>query len=240
VAEQVGTLAAYDPFKSVFERATTPGARELAKDMLLDTAYRRDVFVRGGQRLAADNREAVLGGMAFALEQPAESVRFDKRMPFGDMTFDNPHARVIVELLSQGPRTLGALVEGAMARGSDAGAVAANIHALLLIGQVRPVYRPTREAEQGARKMADAVRKRALTDEAIGFLPTAFGTAFAMSVADQLFAETGRRQTAQTLVANASARIAASGQTPNTSELETRAKTFLRLADHYSALGLLP
>jgi hypothetical protein len=156
------------------------------------------------------------------------------------MTFDTAQARLIVEMLSQGPRTLGALVEGAMARGSDAVAVAANIHALLLTQQIRPVYRPTREAELQARAMADAVRKRALTEEAIGFLPTAFGTSFAMPVPDQLFASAGGAQSVQVLVDAAVAQIATTGQTANRSELEKRTKIFQRFAPYYSGLGLLP
>lgn len=236
--EQVGVLMAHEPFKSILERMPTAAGRELAKDYLLDTGYRRDVFVRGGRRLAADNRDAVLGGIAFALEQPAANVRYDRRVPFGEVKFDNPHAHALVAALAEGPRTLGALVEQGSARGEDPNAVAANVHALLLTQQIRPVYRASREAADGARVMAAAIRARALTPEAIGFLPTAHGTAFHVPMADQLFLEAPRGQNSDALVAHAEKRMEAAGQSPNRDALEKRARIFQRMTRYYAALGI--
>jgi SAM-dependent methyltransferase len=238
MAQQASVLMAHEPFKSILDRMPTAAGRELAKDYLLDTAYRRDVFVRGGRRLAADNREAVLGGLAFALEQPAGTVRYDKRMPFGEMKFDNPQAHALVAALAEGPRTLGALIEQALTSGADAGAVAANVHALLLTDQIRPVYRPTKEAVDGARAMATAVRARVLSADPIGFLPSGTGTAFLVPVPDQLFMEAGRAKDTDALIAHAVQRIEQTGQTANRDALEKRARVFARMSKHYGSLLL--
>ncbi|HEX4534107.1 MAG TPA: class I SAM-dependent methyltransferase, partial [Rhizomicrobium sp.] len=179
-SETLGALMPHEPFLSAVSPMPTIAGRELAKDMLRDTSLRRDVFVRGGRRLAADNREMIMRGLAFALEQPAENVRYEMRMPFGDMRFDNPHARALTAMLEKRPQTLNELVEGAQKQGHEAEAVVANVHALLLTNQIRPVYRGTREASEGARKLREAIRARASGEQAIGFLPSAYGSAFAV------------------------------------------------------------
>jgi len=238
MAETLPVLMAREPFKTILERLPTVAGRELAKDYLLDTAHRRDVFVRGGRRLAADNREAVLGGLAFALEVPPALVRYERRLPYGDMRFDTPQARAIVEALAQGPKTLGELIERGMAGGSEADPMVGNVHALLLSQQIRPVYRGGREALRGTQAMGAAVRKRALTPEAIGFLPAPCGTAFGVSVPDQLFFDAWASDDANTLVSAAAARLEAAGQEPNRDELERRAKAFLRNRAYYQALAI--
>ena len=187
MAESAAVLSGYEPFKSVLEAMPQIAGRELAKDMLRDTHFRRDVFVRGGRRMAADNRDMVMNGLAFALEKPGAMIRYSVKMPFGEMRFDNPHAHGLVDILNTGPRTLAELIADAMARDVDASAVVANVHALLVTQQIRPVYRATQDAVAGARALRSAIRARTATAEAIGFLPSPFGTAVAVPLADQVF-----------------------------------------------------
>jgi SAM-dependent methyltransferase len=242
MAESLPVLLGYEPFKSLLEKLPTPSGRELVKDFLLDTRYRRDVFVRGGKRLAGDNRDMVMNGLAFAAEHPAAEARYEQRMPFGDMKFDNPHARGLVETLEGGPRTLGELVTRAHDGGVDAQAVVANVHALLLTGQIRPVYRGTPEAAKGARLMADAVRARA-TDaaSAIGFLPSPYGTAFHIPIADQVFMTLPAQAGAEALAEAAGEKLAGGDVTFVTKDaLTKRARAWKRNVRYFGAIGVLP
>jgi SAM-dependent methyltransferase len=242
MSESLPVLTGYEPFRTMLDKLPTLSGRELVKDMLLDTRYRRDVFVRGGKRLAADSREMVMSGLAFVLEHPAAEARFDARMPFGDMKFDNPHARDLVDVLEDGPRTLGELVAQAQARGTDPQSVVANVHALLLTGQIRPVYRATPEAAKGAYAMADAVRARATQAEnAIGFLPSPFGTAFIVPLPDQLFMASAARDGAEAMAEAASERLASSNVTFVTKDAVTkRARAWRRNARYFASIGVLP
>ena len=240
--ESLPVLMGYEPFKSILEKLPTLSGRELTKDFLLDTRYRRDVFVRGGKRLAADNRDMVMNGLAFALEQPAADVRYDAKVTFGEMKFDNEHVHALVETLEGGPRTLGELVAQAHARGADPQAVVANVHALLLTGQIRPVYRGTPEAAKGARAMADAVRARA-TDapNAVGFLPSPFGTAFLAPIPDQLFMGLPGKDGAEALAAGAMERLSAGNVSFVTNDAVTRrARAWKRNVRYFASLGILP
>jgi SAM-dependent methyltransferase len=233
MAESATVLMGHEPFKSAMERMPQAAGKELAKDMLRDTRFRRDVFVRGGRRMAADNRAMVMTGLAFALEQPAANTRYDAKVPYGEMRFDNPHARALVDALEKAPRTLGELVAEAHARSADPQSAVANVHALLVTGQIRPVYRATPEAEKGARAMQSVIRARAGTADAIGFMPTAYGTAFAMPVPDQIFLGLPR-----TMPADEMARTAAESLPPMGDIVLTRARAFARNLPRYEALGI--
>jgi SAM-dependent methyltransferase len=233
MAEAATVVMPHEPFKSAMERMPHVAGRELAKDMLRDTRFRRDVFVRGGRRMAADNRAMVMSGLAFVLEQPAALTRYDVKVPYGELRFDNPHAQALVAALEVAPRTLGELIADAMARGLEADAVVSNVHALLVSGQIRPVYRATPEAEKSANVLRAAIRDRAGTPDAIGFLPTAHGTAFAVPVPDQIFLGLPRNMPAEEMARIASEKLPAMGDV-----IVQRARAFARSLPRYEALGV--
>lgn len=240
MSESLSVLLNHEPFKSILEKLPTISGRELAKDLLLDTRYRRDVFVRGGKRMAGDNRDMVMNGLAFVLERPSADIRFTATMPFGEMTFDNPHAHALVTALENGPRTLGELIAQAHALGSEPQAVVSNVHALLLSNQIRPVYRATPEAAKAAQAMQSAVRKRAADAEnAIGFLPSPFGTAFLAPVPDQIFMEIGQQGGAEALADAAMAALAKSNVTFVTKDAVTkRARSWKRNVRYFNSIGI--
>jgi SAM-dependent methyltransferase len=241
MAQSLPQVMPHEPFKSTLERLPTIPGRELAKDMLLDTRFRRDVFIRGGRRLAADNHDLVMNGLAFALEQPPELVRYDGRAPFGALSFDNRHARKLVELLVKGPRTLGELVGQSAESSVDFETVVANVHALIITGQLRPVYRGTPEGAKGATAMQAAVRTRAVTDDAIGFLPSPFGTAFAVPLVDQVLMDVPAHRSADAMAEATLARFVDSGRAFSDREaLLRRARSFRRNLQYYATLGLAP
>jgi hypothetical protein len=134
------------------------------------------------------------------------------------------------------------LIAEAHAQGTEAPAVVADVHALLLTGQIRPVYRGTREAAQSARAMQAAVRRRATNaQDAIGFLPSPFGTAFFAPVPDQIFMGLPQRGGADALAA-AAVGMLGDGNVPFvTSESVTkRARAWRRNVRYFSSLGILP
>lgn len=229
----------HEPFKSTLERLPTIPGRELAKDMLADTRFRRDVFIRGGQRLAADNHDMVMNGLAFALEQPAQLIRYDGHAPFGKLQFDNPHAHKLVELLSHGPRTLGELI--AQSAGADFQTVVANVHALINTGQLRPVYRTSGEALKTVKTLQAAIRARAIGEDAIGFLPSPAGTAFAVPLVDQLLMDMPAHRSADAMAEATLAKFVDSGRAFSDKEgLLRRARAFRRNLQYYATLGLAP
>lgn len=238
MAQSLSALMPHEPFKSILERLPTIPGRELAKDMLLDTRFRRDVFVRGGSRLTTDNNDMVMNGLAFALEQPGPIVRYSEKTAFGEMNFDNAHAHKLVDHLARGPRTLGELLAQTADAAVEVQTVVSNVHALIISGQLRPVYRASREAADGATKMQKAVRARALGDDAIGFLPTPYGTALAVPVADQVLMDVAGHDGADAMAKAAMSRFAESGRSFPEQEMLRRARNFRHNLQFYSTLGV--
>ena len=239
MGQTAGALMAHEPFKSTLAVAANPIARELAKDILLDTRFRRDVFVRGGQRLSADNREMMMNGLAFALERPAEDIRFRVPMPFGMMAFDTPQVRAVIAALRTSPRTLGEMLANTQPDAAGAQELVAALHTLLATGQIRPVYRATRESAAAASRLQAAIQARAATPGAIGFLPSGFGTGFLVPVADQIFAarasDTGADARAARVID-----LPGGGALPQNAreDIGRRARAFKRMQEHYAALGI--
>ena len=241
MAQSLATLEQHEPYKSILDAIPSLAGRELAKDMLLDTRFRRDVFIRGGKRLSAGDHDLVMHGLAFALEQPAEHVRYRDQTAFGTLTFDNPHARRLVDLVARGPRTLGELVSLSADVTPDFQMVVANVHALITTGQLRPVYRATQDAAEAARSLQKAIRARAITADAIGFLPSPFGTAFAVPIADQLLMDIPGQKSADAMAKETLARFVNSGRAFSSQEaLLRRARSFRRNLQYYASLGIAP
>jgi SAM-dependent methyltransferase len=241
MARSLSVLSTHEPFKSLLASVPTPLGRELAKDMLLDTNFRRDVFVRGGRRLFADNRDMLMSGLAFALERPLAELRYEAPMPFGELHFDTPQARAIAETVDEAPRSMNELFAPARGDPDQAQAIGAALHALLSSAQVRPVYRRTIEAVQSAARMQSAIRARAASSSAIAFLPSGFGTAFHVPVADQIFAAEPEDAPADALAAAAVARLGGySLASVSRGAILRRARAFGRTRAHYRRLGLLP
>lgn len=239
MAESLPVLMGHEPFKSALQHLPTGPGRELAKDMLRDTRFRRDVFVRGGPRLSADNREMMLTGLAFALERPAVEMVYEAAMPFGRIAFDTPESHGVVDALSGGPRSMADLFAGA---GNDSEAVpriVGSLHALLLSQQIRPVYRRAPEAAKAVAQLSSAILSRASVPGAIGFLPSDCGTGFSVPVADQVFSAQPNDMPAQARAEGAIAVLGGGNLKPAAREMILRrARSFDRARDHYAALGL--
>lgn len=242
LVDSAAVLINHEPYKSILERFPTIAGRELAKDFMRDTRHRRDVFVKGGKRLAADNREAMMNGLAFALEQPAAAVKYQVRLPYAEVKFDNEYARALVATLAQGPRSIAELISLAQAKGVDPAMTVGNVHALLATNQIRPIYRASRESNDSARRLQQAILSRAGSAQAMMFLPSPFGTAFMVPQPDQLMMSATAKG-AEAMASEVFEKMSAAGQLVDPEGtrdmIGKRAKGWRRSVEYYAALGVL-
>jgi hypothetical protein len=80
--------------------------RELARDCMLMTRFRRDVFCRDPVTLSEREQRRAILRRRFALVRPEPLVDYAMRTPAGRLRFDNPVARHIVAALAEGPLPL--------------------------------------------------------------------------------------------------------------------------------------
>lgn len=253
LAEAGPVLASREPFKSLFDKMPTPLGKELIKDCLLNTRLRRDVYVRGGRRLAAESREMMMQGMAFALEEPAANIKYTVPTAAGEIRVDNEHARAIVQALTRGPLSITDLITRLKPETDQVRDLTGNLQGLLLSGQIRPVYRPIAEAAKSVKSLQKAIRARVGSSEAVAFLPATCGTAFIVPLPDQIFMELPVTTPAEQLAAEAARRMTANGMTvmiqgrpvqgfkQAQEKLAPIARSFAKSRrTHYASLGLLP
>ncbi len=181
----------------------TRDLRELVKDYCTNQGFRRDVFIRGGQALTPQGREAALQRMSFALELPAPRVQLKARVPVGQIAYDNEFTQAIVAALSDSPKPLREIVALPALAGKDVGDVIKNLQVLCVAGQVRPVAMPDMAARESTKGLSKAIRTRAIGPEQIGHLPSPYGTAFAVNGIDQFLidvpANTAETEAAQSI-----------------------------------------
>ena len=110
--------------------------RELVRDYFINQFFRRDVYVRDGERLDEREQRQRLLANAFALTRGASRIEYRLRTPAGDLTFDNSAARAIIAVLTAGPCRLSGIFERSRVAAKD---VVANAIVLCASNQIRPV-----------------------------------------------------------------------------------------------------
>jgi SAM-dependent methyltransferase len=146
-----------------------PDACELARDVLINQSFRRDVYIRGGEKIGEPARSHRLMHSSFFLSVPAESVEYSFSTPAGSVKFDNRASRHIVKELAAGPRRLADLAAAEI----SAQNLLANAVALTAASILWPV-KPTDAPVEG---INSAIRRRAGTPDEIRFQALPFGTA---------------------------------------------------------------
>jgi SAM-dependent methyltransferase len=96
--------------KALLDTISDAAMRETAKDYLLNTSFRKDVFIRGARRIGSQRQNELLSrvGIALLTSPPGESALVMK-LPFGEVSGREDIYRPIVEALAQRPHTLSQL-----------------------------------------------------------------------------------------------------------------------------------
>jgi trans-aconitate methyltransferase len=171
-----GLMENYDNFvlkssaRKALEGIADDGLRELARDMFLNRAFRRDVLTRDAPRLGETEQRRRLAASHFALARPAAAVEFTRETAAGKLSYDNDASRRIVAELSRGPAMLSDIRKGSVSR-SD---LLANALTLCAAEAIRPVEA---EGEAAAPRLVETILRRLGTPDELLFLPLPRGTA---------------------------------------------------------------
>ncbi|MBD0334545.1 MAG: methyltransferase regulatory domain-containing protein [Cyanobacteria bacterium Co-bin13] len=99
--------------RELFASVKDPLQRQLLKDYLINQQFRRDLFIRGAVRLSSLEQLEKLRQQGFVLTQPAASIPFKFQSALGEVSLQADIYRPLIEVLSQGPATLGQLTQHA-------------------------------------------------------------------------------------------------------------------------------
>lgn len=139
-------------------RYDAPLVRELIKDMFLTRCLRQDVFVRGARPLAAAERDAALGEVTLALQQPEAQFSWEFEVPVGQAKFERAFFGPVVAALDRGPcRVKDLLALPDLPRRDNPGELVG-----MLVGshQALPLLGPPTASADHARKLNQVAARR--------------------------------------------------------------------------------
>ena len=98
-------------WRDALDKIENIAAREIAADLLAQTWFRQDVYVKAPLTAlnAAQAKDARMQGYWALIEQVTDESEYTARTPAGSINFDNAAARAIVEKLAAGPSSLASI-----------------------------------------------------------------------------------------------------------------------------------
>lgn len=170
---------------TLINRMPDPAMRETLKDYFLNTAFRKDVFIRGRRRMAPLRRRAWLLEHSLALLVKREQVKFELKLIIGTVNGSEQVYGPICDALAQRPHTLAELVAlPALASMSFENVV--QTAALLTASGQAALYRAS-PASDSSRRMNLAVANQTVHgDESNALCSTLMGTAIGAGYFEQI------------------------------------------------------
>lgn len=108
--EQLDDLTLSPAQQALAAEARDPAQAETLRDVMTNRSFRRDLFVKGGERLGPTERRALLGETRFTLLVAADDLPEVASTPIGRLPFPRALYQPLAEALAEGPQSLDALL----------------------------------------------------------------------------------------------------------------------------------
>lgn len=120
--EQLDDLTLSPAQQALASEARDPAQAETLRDVMTNRSFRRDLFVKGGERLGPAERRALLGATRFTLLVATDDLPEVASTPVGRLPFPRALYHPLAEALAEGPQGLNALLArpALAARGEEA------------------------------------------------------------------------------------------------------------------------
>ncbi|NYZ17599.1 methyltransferase domain-containing protein [Azospirillum sp. RWY-5-1] len=135
VFENYPELALTPEQREVLATVPVPSLRETFKDYCVGRPFRRDLYVRGARRLSAHRRDELLRAMGLAMTVPPADARTTIKVPLGEAEMEKAHYLPILAALSEGPRSIGALLDLPVLRETKASLTPVEVAGMLVGSQ---------------------------------------------------------------------------------------------------------
>jgi hypothetical protein len=165
IRENVDAFTLDQAGRALVAAEADPDLRELMRDYLLQKRFRRDIFCRPPVRLAVEDVRRRLVEARYSLPPAAGAAEAEP------LQFNDAVARLILDLLADGPASPVALREA----GLSPDTIVAQLIALAAAGRIWPATAET-DADAGTRIDA-AIRRRIGTPDEVAFLAVPGGMA---------------------------------------------------------------
>jgi hypothetical protein len=149
--------------RQILESITDIGFRETVRDIMINQAFRRDVFVKGRNLMLPQEHLQAIQKLKICLIVPKDGVKLEFNVGFGNVTGKEDLYRPIINALAASPLTIGELNGLPELKQSPLGTVLEICLLLMHSGQAHLMPDGAKgKAQETARKFNQAVLKRAV------------------------------------------------------------------------------
>lgn len=145
-----------DERRQLVERLPHPEMRETLKDYLLNTAFRKDVYVRGAQRLSPRRQTELLEQVGLALTVPRAAATLKLKLPIGEVNARDDLYNPLFDALAERPHTLLDLMQLPALAGQNVHAVAQMASLLSSSNQTAFYFAPPAGSDHAAARRMNA------------------------------------------------------------------------------------
>jgi SAM-dependent methyltransferase len=176
--------------QALVRNAPDPSMRELLKDYAINKQFRRDLYVRGPQKLSINEQRRRISQTCFmSLLAPSQMPPKKLKVPAGDIALKKDITEMILNVLSDGVATGAQILAASQKVKLHERDVLTYVLLLVQNGSIAPAY-PTwsSDADAPARRMNRLIMKMTIAADTHRFLASpATGSAIVASFLDRIF-----------------------------------------------------
>lgn len=163
-------LSVRPELRAILAEIADPTLAETVRDFAMNQVFRRDIFIRGLERMPAAEAAAELRRLRFTLMVPREKAGLAVPVPLGELRHDAGLGLPILDALAAGTPTLGEIEAMPEMARHDFGTISRFVALLASFNHAHPLADPSEDAREAAGRLNRAVARRMLVDESLYFL----------------------------------------------------------------------
>ncbi|NYE63759.1 SAM-dependent methyltransferase [Duganella sp. 1224] len=180
------TLFLSEARRQLIERLPHPDMRETLTDYLLNTAFRKDVFVRGARQLGARRQAELLAQVGLALTVPRAAATVKLKLPIGEVSGREDFYLAVFDALAERPHSLLELTQLPALAGQGLQTVAQIAALLTAANQAAFFFPPPADNPAAARLNAVLAAQTRYSDEHQALCSPLLSSGISVSYLDRL------------------------------------------------------
>ena len=167
ITQNFDDLAVRPALRAILAEITDPTLAETARDIAVNQVFRRDIFVRGPERMSPRETAAELRRLRFTLMIPREKASLAVPVPLGELRHDPSLGLPVLDALAAGTPSLAEIEAMPELARHDFGTLSRFMALLVSAYQAHPVAVPFDEGRAAARRLNAAIARRMVIDESL-------------------------------------------------------------------------
>ncbi|QCO19907.1 methyltransferase domain-containing protein (plasmid) [Azospirillum brasilense] len=163
-------LSVRPELRPILAEIADPVMAETVRDFAMNQVFRRDIYIRGLDRMPAAEAAGALRRLRFTLTVPREKASLAIPVPLGELRHDESLGLPILDALATGTPSLGAIEAMPEMARHDFGTISRFLALLVSANHAHPLAELSETAREASLRLNRAIAQRMLIDESLFFL----------------------------------------------------------------------